>query len=57
LRFQASGSPNLRDFVLTEYRDGLAATLLVSIAVGALCGAIGGTLSIARRSQRSRARA
>jgi hypothetical protein len=43
--------------VLTEYRDGLAATLLVSIAVGALCGAIGGTLSIARRSQRSRARA
>lgn len=57
LRFQASGSHDLRSFVLNEHLQGLLGGILFSLAAGALCGAIGGAISAARRRPPSRARA
>ena len=57
LRFQESGSPELRSFVLNEHLQGLPGALLFSIAIGAACGAIGGAISASRRARLSRARA
>ena len=52
LRFSASGSHDLRSFVLTEHLEGLPGGILFSLVAGALCGAIGGALSQARRERR-----
>ena len=50
-RFQDSGSPDLRSFVLNEHLEGLFGALLFSIAIGAACGAIGGAISASRRAR------
>lgn len=57
LRFDASGSHDLRSFVLNEHLHGLPGGILFSLAAGALCGAIGGAISAARRERPSRAQA
>jgi len=57
LRFEASGTKDLRSFVWNEHLQGLPGAILFSLAVGAVCGAVGGAISAARRERISRARA
>jgi hypothetical protein len=53
LRFEASGSADLKSFVVAEHLHGLIGGLIFSAAVGAICGAIGGAISCARRERPS----
>ena len=54
LRFEASGSPDLKSFVVTEHLHGLIGGLLFSILIGAVCGAIGGAVGVRPRGVRDR---
>jgi hypothetical protein len=45
-RFQTSGERDLRTFVIREHVEGLPAGILFSLAIGALCGGLGGAYSI-----------
>ena len=49
VRFHASGTSDLQSFVVIEHLQGLIGALLVSTLLGAVCGAIGGTIAAARR--------
>ena len=53
-RYQASGSDDLRSFVIREQVEGLPGGILFSLAAGAFCGALGGAYSSWRREQPSR---
>jgi len=53
-RYQASGSSDLRSFVIKEHVEGLPGGILFSLAIGAFCGALGGAYSSWRREQPSR---
>ena len=50
VRFHASGSPDLKSFVITEHLYGLIGGLLFAAVMGAICGAIGGAISVSRRA-------
>jgi len=54
VRFQRSGSNDLRAFVIEEHWQGLPGGILFSIAAGAICGGLGGAYSMWRREQPSR---
>jgi hypothetical protein len=53
LRFQASGSPDLKSFVVAEHLYGLIGGLVFSALIGAVCGALGGAISATRRARTS----
>ena len=53
-RYQASGASDLRSFVIAEHLEGLPSGILFSLALGAVCGALGGAYSSWRREQPSR---
>ena len=50
VRFHASGSSDLKSFVITEHLYGLIGGLLFAAVMGAVCGAIGGAISVSRRA-------
>ena len=54
LRFQASGSSDLKSFVVTEHLHGLIGGLIFSVLIGAVCGAIGGAVGVRPRGAQDR---
>ena len=54
LRFEASGSPDLKSFVVSEHLHGLIGGVLFSVLIGAVCGAIGGAVGVRPRGVRDR---